>query len=95
MTTRIGSTAASIGSARASDDRGRDLLDRAQRRRRPGRRAAHLEDVPFSAASGLVVLIARGDRLRSMPDLRFTVRLVAIDGELRRVIAEYHLDHRA
>jgi hypothetical protein len=54
-----------------------------------------LNDIPFTPERNLVVIAARADRLRRMPDTRFSVRLTAVDGEVRRVIADYFLDHHA
>lgn len=64
--------------------------------RGPGGALLHrLDDVPFDPAAGGVLLASRGDRIRALPSVRLTVRLIASDDGAERVVAEYGLDHRA
>ena len=57
-----------------------------------------LEDVPFDAASGEVVLAPSLERVRAMPAQREVMRLIAIEAGGERLLGEYtfnHTPHRA
>ena len=60
----------------------------------PGDRAPQrLDDIPFSAAAGEVVLLPRVDRIRALGESTTTMRLVAVDPGGERVIGEYRFLH--
>ena len=52
-----------------------------------------LEDVPFDAASGLVILSPSIAQVRTMPAYRRVVRLVAVDAGGERLVGEYTFNH--
>lgn len=52
-----------------------------------------LEDVPFDAASGKVIIAPNVAHLRSLPAHREVVRLVAVEPGGERVIGEYTFNH--
>lgn len=52
-----------------------------------------LEDVPFDAASGEVVLAARIAQIRALPAHRYVVRVVAVGGGGERVLGDYTFNH--
>lgn len=52
-----------------------------------------LEDVPFDAAAGEVILAPSVAHLLSLPAHRLMVRLVAVDGRGEHVLGEYTFDH--
>lgn len=54
-----------------------------------------LEDIPFDAAAGEVVMAPSVARLRSMPDHRQRVTLVAVEEGGERVVGEYTFFHAA
>ena len=57
-----------------------------------------LEDVPFDAAGGKVILAPSVERFRSLPAHREVVRLIAVEAGNERVLGEYtfnHAPHRA
>ncbi|HET6281974.1 MAG TPA: hypothetical protein VFH73_13450 [Polyangia bacterium] len=60
-----------------------------------GAEQQRIQDVPFDAASGMVMMVDRGDLLRQMPSMRLQMTLCAVDGERQRVLGEYVLDHHA
>ena len=55
--------------------------------------AHRLEDVPFDAASGTVVIAPPMQKLRGMPAHRQVVRLVAVEAGGDRVLGEYTFNH--
>jgi hypothetical protein len=58
-----------------------------------GEARVRLEDIPFDAASGEVVLAPGIERIRAMPPHRHVVRLVAIEGSGERVLGDYTFNH--
>jgi hypothetical protein len=60
-----------------------------------GAEQQRIQDVPFDAASGMVMMVDRGDLLRQMPSMRLQMTLCAVDGERQCVLGEYVLDHHA
>jgi len=54
-----------------------------------------VSDVPFDASSGLVTFIERGEALRLLPSTRIELELHAVEGEGRRLLARYVMDHDA
>lgn len=58
-----------------------------------GDREERLEDVPFDAARGAVVLLPSIAHMRTLPASRQVVRLVAIEGDGERVLGEYTFNH--
>lgn len=54
-----------------------------------------LEDIPFDAASGEVVMAPSVALLRTLPDHRQGVKLVSVEEGGERVIGEYAFHHRA
>lgn len=54
-----------------------------------------IEDVPFDAAAGEVVLAPSVERLREMGTHRHAVRLVAVGVDGERVIGDYTFNHSA
>ena len=52
-----------------------------------------LEDVPFDAASGEVVLAPSLERVRAMPAQREVMRLVAVEPGGERLVGEYTFNH--
>jgi anti-sigma factor RsiW len=60
----------------------------------PGEEAPQrLTDIPFSAATGEVVLVPRVDRIRALGESTATMRLVAVEGSGERVLGEYRFLH--
>jgi hypothetical protein len=55
--------------------------------------AHRLEDIPFDAASGEVVLAPGIEHLRTLPAHRQVVRLLAVGAEGERVLGEYTFNH--
>lgn len=53
-----------------------------------------VEDVPFDAASGEVVVIPRLAALRQAPAYRHRVRLIAVEPEGERVLGDYTFIHQ-
>ena len=54
---------------------------------------ARVEDVPFDAASGEVVLLQSSEMLRRLPAHVHRLRLVAVEGKAERVVGEYTFVH--
>ena len=52
-----------------------------------------MEDVPFDAASGEVVLAPSLLAVRELPEHRFAMRLVAVGPDGERVLGEYTFNH--
>lgn len=58
-----------------------------------GRAQTRLEDIPFVAESGHVVVSTRVDTLRALPATTLRMRLLAVDGNDERAIGEYTFHH--
>ncbi len=58
-----------------------------------GREENRLKDIPVSASAQEVVLLERIDRLRALPARVQHVRLVALDADGERLLAEYTFVH--
>lgn len=58
-----------------------------------GRTQTRLEDIPFVAESGHVVVSTRVDTLRALPATTLRMRLLAVDGNDERAIGEYTFHH--
>lgn len=54
-----------------------------------------LEDVPFDAASGEVVVVPSLAYVRTLPSHRQTMRLVAVGADGERVLGDYTFNHSA
>lgn len=54
---------------------------------------ARVEDVPFDAAAGEVVLLQSSEALRRLPAHVHRLRLVAVEGKAERVVGEYTFVH--
>lgn len=52
-------------------------------------------DVAFDRTRNTVTLIESRERLQSLPTTKLTVRLLVVEQERARVLAEYVLDHQA
>ncbi len=52
-----------------------------------------IEDVPFDASRGEVLLAPKMTALRAMPSRRHIIRLVSVGPEGKRVLGEYTLNH--
>ncbi len=53
------------------------------------------DDIPFDRDRGTLTLAQAAGFLRTLPTGRGTVRLIAVDGDGERPLAEYTLDHTA
>lgn len=58
-----------------------------------GHAASRLEDIPFVADSGGVVLSTNLGLLHSLPKCSLRIRLLAVDGESERALGEYTFHH--
>ncbi|MFO1328324.1 MAG: hypothetical protein U1F56_13270 [Rubrivivax sp.] len=56
--------------------------------------AERLQDIPFDAATGEVLLAPRLDTLRRLPSHETLVRLFAVDGRGERELGSYRFHHR-
>ena len=54
---------------------------------------ARVEDVPFDAAAGEVVILQSTETLRRLPAHVHRLRLVAVEGKAERVVGEYTFVH--
>jgi hypothetical protein len=61
----------------------------------PGGTEERFTDIPFDAARGQVVMVPRLAAVRRAPSHTYEVRLVAVDGEARRDIGRYTMNHAA
>jgi hypothetical protein len=58
-----------------------------------GKGRTRLQDIPFRADSGGVVVVSRTDELRALPASTTRMRLLAVDATGERVIGEYIFRH--
>jgi hypothetical protein len=60
---------------------------------REGDATERLNDIPFSAAAGEVVLVPRVDRIRALRESTATMWLIAVEQGGERVLGEYRFFH--
>jgi hypothetical protein len=58
-----------------------------------GKREMRLEDIPFVAESGSVVVSTRIAALRALPSVTLRMRLLAVDDKGERTVGEYTFHH--
>jgi anti-sigma factor RsiW len=64
-------------------------------RQSPGEPAVRADDIPFDAASGVVIVVVPAARLRELPTCVETLQLYAVEARGERLLGHYTFNHRS